>query len=146
MNFGIKHTLGVAEYMKENAYIFNLNKEDMWVLGYLHNINEHIDDKSASEHNAAILHRLGFKLAQYTSWCKVSPLTYCKNLIVEIPPKELILLWKAIYSTNLEGEIVGYDECLKELKNTFGLMNMNYMVAAETVNWLKEYDKSVELK
>ena len=35
MNLGIKHTLGVANYMKENASSFGLDPEDMWVLGYL---------------------------------------------------------------------------------------------------------------
>lgn len=143
MDLGIKHTLGVAKYMKENASNFGLDPEDMWVLGYLHNINNLMEDNPKCDDNSVILHRLGFKMSQYTSWCHESPVKYCKNLVVEMPPTKLILLWKAMYSINSEGEVVEYDEVLKELKSKLGILNVRYMIAAETVSWLKKYDESL---
>ena len=143
MNLGIKHTLGVANYMKENASSFGLDPEDMWVLGYLHDISNHMEASSKCDENSVILHKLGFRLAQYTSWCHESPIKYCKNFIVELPPTKLILLWKAMYSVNSEGEVVGYDELLKELKLKLGVLNVRYMVAAETVDWLKKYEETL---
>lgn len=142
MDLNMKYTIGVANYMRDNASAFNLNANDMWVLGYLHNIDEFTIKDNNEENGAEVLHKLGFKFAQYTSWCKTSPMKYCKVHLVEQPPRELILLWKAMYSINNDGEFVGFDKYLKELKLELGLMNLQYMIASETIEWIKEYENS----
>jgi len=56
-----KHIIAVARLMKEKAKLLGLNEEDMFVLGYLHDIGYEFDDINHHNLGGKILQKQGYK-------------------------------------------------------------------------------------
>lgn len=137
----IKHMHGVAEYMYKNASKYNLNPEEMYILGLLHDIG-YLDGKPDHEVNGArLLEKEGYKHSSIVSWHGTTPLDYMRlrDCSIEDIPKELILLWEADLSVNSLGYEVSFNERLKDIGLRYGFDSIQYRLAKEKITWLMDY-------
>ena len=147
----IAHCHGVAEFMYGNAKRFhcnNLTPEDLYILGYLHDIG-YINGKTSHEDNGATLmqHISNNQRASLFERCiryhGHTPKEYMDSQMctdMEIP-NELILLWYANMSVESSGEhageIVGFEKRLDGIKNRLGEDSLAYKTCCKTINWLR---------
>lgn len=134
----IMHSYAVAEYMYDNAPRYNLDPEDMYLLGLVHDIGYLNDSRNHGKYGEGILYRNRFPFASTVAWHGASPSQYLEFTRRESVPAPLILLWEADLTINHKGENVGFDERLKDIANRYGVETEQYTIANETVAWLKE--------
>ena len=136
----IKHMHGVAEYMYNNAEKYNLNKDEMYILGLLHDIG-YINGKDNHEwYGGKILNQSGYINAKYVYWHGTTPEDYkrANSCMNENIPKPLILLWEADLSVDQTGENVGFDKRLEDIGNRHGYDSKAYNICKQTIDWLKK--------
>ena len=139
----IKHMHGVAEYMYRNAKKYDLNSEEMYILGLVHDIGYLKDRLDHEVHGARLLEKEGYKYSSIISWHGTTPLDYMRlrDCSVEDIPKELILLWEADVSVDSMGNEVGFKGRLTDVGLRYGFDSLPHRIVEETINWLKEYSK-----
>lgn len=140
----ITHMQGVAEYMYDFAAFHNLNPEQMYLIGILHDIGYITKEKiNREEAGADLLKRAGFKAENIIRSCGMTPYQYCKKnecTTSEIP-KELILLWEADMHVDETGKRVSYSERLSNIKIQYGEDSLEYEIANDTVDWLIKHGR-----
>ena len=138
----IAHMHGVAEFMYQHAEEYGLkNKDEMYLLGLIHDIGYLYGKKEQHEQLGAELLGLDTyygKFVQFHSFTPKEYMDYHKILASEIP-NEMILLW----TVDLTGEAVGFKKRLEDIGNRHGFDSEPYKKCSETVLWL-ENRKAIE--
>lgn len=136
----IKHMHGVAEYMFEHASEYNLDKNEMYVLGLLHDIGYVNGAPFHESFGANMLNSLGLPLhiTEAINWHGSTPAEYkesyeCSDSEI---PKPLVLLWQADLHVDQSGEDVGFKARLDDIGNRHGFDSINYKKCHETIDWL----------
>lgn len=136
-----RHMLGVAGFMHDHAEALGLDPHEMYLLGVLHDIGYIYGAKGHAEKGGKLLFNQGYKLAKCVSWHDETPQRYMEMNLVDEPPIELILLWMADLSVDTEGQVIGYDARLEDILNRYGAEDVNYVNAADTIKYLKEWEE-----
>lgn len=135
------HMFCVANYMYQNAEKYNLDKNEMYLLGLMHDIGYLIDEKNHEEIGGEFLKSQNYKYADFIKYHAILPSRYMKlkDCTKEEIPKELILLWTADMSIDLNGKNIGFDERLKDIGLRHGKDSTAYKNSEKMIDWLKKY-------
>ena len=129
------HMHGVAEYMYKKAPSFGLDPNEMFLLGYLHDIGHIIN--TTEDTNVAggmFLASSGYKNA-YTVLCHKKLLTPD-----DITSLKLQLLTEADMHIGMDGQDIGYDQKLKAIARACGTNSIEYEIFKKNVEFLEEFD------
>lgn len=136
----ILHMHGVAEWMYEHAEEYGLsNKDEMYLLGLVHDIGYLYGDKASHEQNGGELLGLDSYYGKFVAAHGLTPCQYMERyscLSSEIP-KEMILLWTADMTIDLTGQPVGFKKRLEDIKERHGEDSDAYRICKETMLWLE---------
>ena len=133
------HMHGVAEYMYKHAEDFGLeNKDEMYLLGLLHDIGYLYGSKEEHEQRGAELLD-DYKYVNFVQAHGLTPQEYkaCYGYFDYEIPKEMLLLWTADMMIDLTGEEVGFEERLKGMEQECGLDSDAYRICKEIIDYLK---------
>ena len=135
------HMFGVANYMYQNAEKHNLDKNEMYLLGLMHDIGYLIDEKNHEEIGGEFLKSQNYKYADFIKNHAILPSIYMKlkDCTESEISKELILLWTADMSIDLNGKNIGFDERLKDIGLRHGKDSTAYKNSEKMIDWLKKY-------
>lgn len=125
------HSKSVADYMYEYADGPLDYKEDMYLLGLIHDIG-YIQGKAEghAKYGGNILHRAGYKY-----WREVY---YHGNVGMDYSSKELDLLNSADLQIDYMGKRIGYDERLSDIKRRYGEESKQYKNAFQLMERLRD--------
>ena len=141
-NNKIAHMHGVAEFMYRNASLFDLDKEQMYVIGLLHDIGCVNGKDRHEDYGFNLLKGLDLpeNKVRCISWHGNTPETY-KNMFDcsgdEIP-KDLVLLWMADMSVDSEGNEVGFEKRLEDVERRYGSASQAFVTCNSVVCWLRK--------
>ena len=117
----VSHMHAVAEYMYDNAKYYGLekDKEQLYVIGLIHDVGSVRDKTNHEENSADILSkvRLDDKYIDIIKYHGSSPEQYCidHNIDEGEIPAELLLLWEADLHIGPNGEYMSFDERIQEM-------------------------------
>lgn len=114
----IDHSFGVGLYMKEHA---KSNKEEMFLLGLLHDIGKIEGYENHEINGAHILNKVGFKYYKEVELHGLVQDGYSSY--------ELDLLNSADLSIDSNGNNVGYKKRIDDIKNRYGKDSNEYINA-----------------
>ena len=138
-NERMAHMHGVAEWMYAHAeeYGCKKNKEEMYILGLLHDIG-YIYGKPNHEKLGAQLIGPKTDYADIIAYHGSTPQEYMNAHQCFDPdiPKEMILLWVADMMIDSKGEEVGFQARLMEIEAAYGNASVPYKTAKAIVDWL----------
>lgn len=117
----MRHIHSVAEWMYDHAHEYNLNPEEMYVLGLLHDIGYLRTKTGHATIGAHILKSTG--LDRRFLYAIENHGTDLHD--VKVTP-ELLLLKRADLQINSAGDFVGYTARLKDLKTRYGANSTQY--------------------
>ena len=135
----IAHMHGVAEYMYEHSEEFGCeNKDEMYLLGLIHDIGYLYGSKEEHEQKGAELIGIDSYYGKFIQSHGLTPQEYmdCNCCFASEIPNELVLLWTADMSVDMSGEDVGFQKRLEDIKNRYGLDSEPYRICKETISWL----------
>lgn len=137
----VLHMYGVGKYMYEHAPEFKLDRESMFLMGYLHDIGRLRCDENHEMEGYDMLSINGFPKMSPIAFHGTTPSKYVKfNLLSAFDiPKELILLWDADMHVTGDGAFVTYEERLDGIKAKYGENSNAYVNCVETVEWLQKH-------
>ena len=138
-NLGL-HSAGVARYMYENAYKYDLQKEEMYTLGLLHDVGKLMSDDDHENAGAMLMDHLRYKYAEFIAWHGTTPTDYLMNTMREKVPAELLLLWEADNRIDQHGVDVGYEGRLEDIGTRYGKESQEYKIAEEIIEYLRRLD------
>lgn len=132
------HIRAVAEYMFKHAFIYDQNPNQMYLLGFLHDIGYVCGDENHEQNGAKLLGEDN-KFSKIVAAHGMTPQEYMDtNGITESEiPKELILLWEADMVINSHGAHAGFQERLKDVRERYGIDSKEYNACKEKIEWLK---------
>lgn len=138
-----KHMAGVAEYMYEHAGDYNLDKEEMFVLGLLHDVGYiRASGDKHEEVGAAILEEKIGVTNPHILWCIKNHNDEVKHFSWSIDRhRKAFLLIKADMSVNAKGELVGYDKRLEDIGSRYGKDSETYRKCKDIIRWLKSIER-----
>ena len=154
--YKMAHTIGVAEYMRENAAKYGLDGDIMYVAGLLHDIgylNGRMGHESAG---LEILNKMGvtdqhilFAVANhgknlYEVEKGVAAVQNINNLLEYCP--EIVLMCEADMSVNAQGYRVGFKDRLEDIGRRYGKDGIEYQTASATIDYVKEQLAIIEKK
>ena len=142
----IAHMHGVAEWMYEHAEEYNCeNKDEMYLLGLIHDIGYLYGSKEDHEQSGAELLGLDTYYGKLVQAHGLTPQEYmdCHGGTYSCIPEELILLWTADMIVDLSGNAVGFKARLEDIENRHGIDSEPYRKCKETMLWL-ENRKAIE--
>ena len=141
----LMHMIGVAEYMYKNAHKYNLPKDEMYVLGLLHDIGYIYGKENHEESGRMLLYRLGLTSAkgffEYGSALAHHD-EIPKENVADITKRVQTLLLEADMTVDMNGDVVGFDHRLKDIGMRHGFNSKPYKKSELVVNWLKERKES----
>jgi len=146
-NERIAHMHGVAEWMYEHAEEYGLeNKDEMYLLGLVHDIGYLYGKKEEHEQLGAELLGLDTYYGKFTQCHGLTPQEYidCHGGFDSDIPNEMILLWTADMMVDLSGEAVGFKARLDDIKERHGEDSEPYRICKETMLWL-ENRKAIQM-
>ena len=108
-----QHILAVARLMKEKAQLIGLDENEMFLLGFLHDIGYEIDESQS--HNIT-----GGNLLKQTGFKYYNEVYYHGNPFSEYSSKELDLLNYCDLHIDSNGSYVTFSERLDDIKNRHG--------------------------
>jgi len=131
------HMHGVAEYMYKHAEEYDLDKDEMYLLGWVHDIG-YIYGKDGHEYKGAELLGLDSYYGSIVRYHGYTPSQYIEEFgILESDiPNELILLWDADMMIDHDGKEVGYDKRLNGIIERYGKDSRPYKVCLEIIKFL----------
>lgn len=125
------HMHGVAEYMYRHARQYGLDPDQMFLLGYIHDIGHITQDKDAAEAGAKLLAEAGYKDA-YTVLRHKKILT--PN---DAQSLKLQLLIEADMHIGMNGEDIGFDERLDQIAKAYGKDSPEYELYEGNIQFLR---------
>ena len=126
----IMHMYGVAEYMYQNASKYGLNKEQMYVVGLLHDIGYLYGKDSHPKNGAKLLKCLGFIYSKDVASHGDKPNSQDISNVLR-------LLLEADLTVGKDGTTVGFQERLKDIGARLGYESEAYDIAKDTVAFLQ---------
>ncbi len=145
-NERIAHMHGVAEWMYEHAEEYGCeNKDEMYLLGLVHDIGYLYGNKEEHEQKGAELLGLDTYYGRFVRNHGLTPQEYierygCFNSEI---PNEMILLWTADMMVDSKGNTVGFKARLDDIANRYGADSEIHDRCWETIFWL-ENRKAIE--
>lgn len=136
----IRHCHAVAEYMSENAEKYGLDKDDMYLVGLLHDIGYIFGADGHASSGAEFLKKHNFDTTTAIAWHGTTPQDFMKATLTEEIPNDLRLLYEADMSINAEGEYVGFDARLEDIRTRYG-EGKEYNISKAIIDYLKEGQK-----
>ena len=130
------HMIGVARYMYEHAEDYGLPKDDMYLLGLLHDIGYLRGAENHEADGKKILHEFGFRSIRYGY--AVEHHDSIPEGVSEETERVCRLLAEADMSVDVNGELVGYEKRLRGIRERHGKNSVRYGKAKEVVRWLNE--------
>ena len=133
----IKHMHGVAEYMYSHAHEYELNPDEMYLLGLVHDIG-YINGPNGHEEYGAELVGDNY-YGDFIRYHGKTPQMYADahGIVKAEIPNEMLLLWEADMSINSDGDEVSFQERLEGIKNHHGSDSKAYHTCIETVSFLE---------
>ena len=135
------HSRGVAEFMYNKAESMGLDKDQMFLVGLVHDVGYIYGPTGHAKKGGQLLYDAGFRFAPIVSWHDSTPQKYNQINLVEEPPKALLLLWMADLQVSSTGEIIGYDARLKDIESRYGSESTQYINAKNTIYYLREWEE-----
>ena len=136
------HMHGVAEWMYEHAEEYGCeNKDEMYLLGLVHDIGYLYGSKEEHEQKGAELLGLDTYYGRFVQAHGLTPQEYMDNYCCfesEIP-NEMILLWTADMMVDLSGNAVGFKARLDDIGKRHGIDSEPYRICKETMLWLENH-------
>lgn len=123
------HVFAVAEYMYRNASKYELNSDEMYTLGLLHDVGYLYGSFGHGINGANLLEADGYIFS--------SEIRYHGKYQQEYSSPALSLLNEADMQINSYGEFVGYDARLKEIGERYGFDSKNYEYSSKLINQLR---------
>lgn len=128
------HMHGVAEYMYEHAKDYELNPEDMFLLGWLHDVGYIYQDGDHAELGEKLLNRNHYPLLYSTAVAAHSDELEKKAHV----SKELQLLVEAdMHVSSITGKRVPYDQRLREIAVRHGRDSEVYRRCESNITFLR---------
>ena len=121
----LQHSQAVAELMLKIS-----NREDMYILGLLHDIGKLQGMSNHAENGAVICRKLGFKFDK--------EIMYHGKMQADYDSYELNLLNMADLTVDNKGNVVGYSARIENIGERYGKQSSEYLAAKELANNLKE--------
>ena len=138
----LNHMIGVAEYMYNNAEKYALDKEEMYMVGLLHDIGYISGEKKDHEKYGAELTKA------FSNDYHIPEISYLIEHHGDMPTEyiekyryvdnKLKLLWEADMSVDSTGENVGFDRRLADIEARYGEDSEPYQTSKQVIGWLKE--------
>ena len=128
---------GVAEYMYENADIYGLDPNRMYLLGLLHDIGYIYNGELHELKGSTLLDNLGYADADIIMWHGTPPDEY-EKLTGKPISKELKYLIEADIKIGPNGDEMEYDERLRDIQMRYGEDSREAKIAERIVGWLYE--------
>lgn len=145
-NERIAHMHGVAEWMYEHAEEYGCaNKDEMYLLGLIHDIGYIYGNKEEHEQKGAELLGLNTYYGKFVQAHGLTPQEYmdCNGCFDSEIPNEMILLWTADMMVDSKGNVVGFKARLDDIEKRYGIDSESYRICKEIMLWL-ENRKAIE--
>lgn len=145
-NERIAHMHGVAEWMYEHAEEYGCeNKDEMYLLGLIHDIGYIYGNKEEHEQKGAELLGLNTYYGKFVQAHGLTPQEYmdCNGCFDSEIPNEMILLWTADMMVDSKGNVVGFKARLDDIEKRYGINSESYSICKEIMLWL-ENRKAIE--
>ena len=145
-NERMAHMHGVAEWMYEHAEEYGCeNKDEMYLLGLIHDIGYIYGNKEEHEQKGAELLGLNTYYGKFVQAHGLTPQEYmdCNGCFDSEIPNEMILLWTADMMVDSKGNIVGFKTRLDDIEKRYGIDSESYRICKEIMLWL-ENRKAIE--
>ena len=145
-NERIAHMHGVAEWMYEHAEEYGCeNKDEMYLLGLIHDIGYIYGNKEEHEQKGAELLGLNTYYGKFVQAHGLTPQEYmdCNGCFDSEIPNEMILLWTADMMVDSKGNVVGFKARLDDIEQRYGIDSESYRICKEIMLWL-ENRKAIE--
>lgn len=143
----IMHSASVAQHMSENATKYGLDREEMYVLGLLHDIGYLFGQRDHAEDGDRLLREFGLtgKYAGFIALHDTNPFELKKQYGEHINPV-LFLLQQADMTVDALGNFVGFDKRLKEIGRRYGEDSKAYETAKAIVKYQKQFDERYQMR
>ncbi len=148
--YKMAHMIAVAEYMRDNAYKYSLDKDVCYILGLMHDIG-YLKGRENHEFNGYemvsnfIPQNLkgGFSEAIRDHGTDPYELikrnsTYEHTLDIKRDRPDLFLLYEADMSIDIKGYNVGFMGRLKDIESRYGKDSIAYKTASNTVKYVTQ--------
>lgn len=139
-NERIAHMHGVAEWMYKHAEEYGCeNKDEMYLLGLIHDIGYIYGNKEEHEQKGAELLGLNTYYGKFVQAHGLTPQEYmdCNGCFNSEIPNEMILLWTADMMVDSKGNIVGFKARLDDIEKRYGIDSESYRICKEIMLWLE---------
>lgn len=152
--YKMAHNVGVAEYMAENAPKYNLDPNEMYLIGLLHDIG-YINGREGHEESGASLIMDTFKVNKNSDshiftnnkalfairWHGTDPNQLeienrDINMYIRQDHPELFLLYEADMNVGIDGFRIGFRKRLEDFKKRYGEDSIAYKTARNTVKYV----------
>lgn len=143
--FKMAHMVGVAEYMRDRAKDYEINPNEAYVIGLLHDIGYLQGREDHERSGADLLEEMGFRHETATAIRFHGDNPYKTRIDFQddeaFISREFILLLEADMSVDARGFRVGFDKRLEDIEERYGKDNIAYATAKDNVAFVKEYQK-----
>ena len=152
--YKMSHNIGVAEYMAENAPRYNLDPDEMYLIGLLHDIGYINGRENHEEYGAELLNKV-FNCKKHTdSWIfssnkaihairwhgtdpyKLETENRDVDMYIRRDYPELFLLYEADMNVGIDGFRIGFRKRLEDIKTRYGEDSIAYKTAKNTVKYV----------
>lgn len=132
-----KHILAVAELMRENAKKFGLDEEEMFTLGYLHDIGYAFGGGETH-------HVLGAEVLKRQNYKYYKEVLYHGKPVDNYYSRELDLLNYADMHIGKKGNYLSFVERLEDIKARRGENSTHYQNCKKVIDRLESILKEIE--
>lgn len=123
----LNHIISVARLMKDKAEELGLDKEEMFLLGFLHDIGYEFGD--SEEH-----HIVGYQILEKQNYMYSKEVLYHGKPTDEYRSKALDLLNFADMHIDKKGNYVSFKNRLKDIKSRLGEHSMAYINSKKIID------------
>ena len=125
----MKHIVAVAELMRKNAGILRLDSEEMFVLGFLHDVGFGFGNENSAALGGEILEKQEYKYFNEVANLGKTETAYHSTALD-------LLNWCDMH-TDSTGKYVSFEKKLESLSKKFGENSTNYKNAKKLVESLQ---------
>lgn len=141
--YKMAHMIGVAEYMRERAEDYNLNPDEMYAVGLLHDIGYIGGRQGHEQYGAEIMRNLGmdydvlFAINHHGENMKDVAAQYGKDNLYPV----YVLMVEADMSVDARGYRVGFEGRIADIKNRYGEDHIAYATVNDNIEFIKEWQQ-----
>ena len=139
-----EHETRVADFMYKHAAEYSLDKEEMYLLGLLHDVGCVNGEKKGHEQRGAKMLKEKIGVTNpHVLWCIEHHNDFIPHFTWSIDRhRKHFLLLKADMSIDSYGNEVGYKKRLKDIMKRYGEDSDTYKRCLSIVNWLKKVESN----